>query len=184
MTNAARPRVPLIFQDTDLGTLSGISHYTANIRAFGEVGFSGATDVSVTPNIANMPPKRLSRIKLSSQSAIVWCGNQASATSAHPAFQYAAFATSRYMDDQYASNGAFYEPGFFMVRNRNLTRESMVIKCVFDKELSTSTQNGSGAGVRTRHVGNKLANLLFADMHVESKSKGDCVAGLFCVSEN
>lgn len=182
-TNAPRPRVPLIFQDVDLGILSGISQYTANIRAFGEVGFGGATDKSVTPNIPNMPPKHLSRIGQSSQTALVWCGNQASAASTHPAFQYAAFATSRYMDDQFDSNGAFYESNFYMVRNRNLAREGLVIKCVFDKDLTTGTQLGSGAGVRTRHVANKLANFLFADMHVESKAKGECFSGLFCVTE-
>lgn len=189
-----RPRVSPVFRDMDLGVESGYCHYMSNIRAFDEYGSpaSGAPMGSPASDLYRNPAggvgqkhKSLAGIKQPSETALIWCSNQSQFAnpSSHPLFIGTAFTTSRYMDASFDSRGAWYEDGFFMVRGLKPQREGMLIKGEFYKELVTSNQQGSGAGVRCRHLGNKAANLLFADGHVESRRAGELFARLFCVNE-
>lgn len=189
--NPPRPVVSKIFQDTDLSVDSGVCHYTCNSRAMPEwpVGPTGQPQSDLymkpTPPYVGCQLKKLANIKPATETALVWDSNQSqfAGVGGHPMFLGAAFTTSRYMDDRNDSRGAFYESNYYFVRGVNPTREDEVIKCVFDKDLTTATANGSGYGVRTRHMLNTRANILFADGHVVAVSKEDCLGKLFCINE-
>ncbi|MGN6727151.1 MAG: type II secretion system protein [Tepidisphaeraceae bacterium] len=176
------PIVSPIFKDVDLAVQYGNRHYMPNVRAMPE---QGATD-----NFIGRPatPVSLSRVKFASETAIVWCSNQtaigASDTTNNPRDIGSAFSSSRYMDQTYSHNGAFYEPNFWMIRGLQGEgdREQQVIQVEFEKDTTGTSATGFAAGVRTRHMQNTKANVLYADMHAGSVAKGDCIARLFCVN--
>jgi prepilin-type N-terminal cleavage/methylation domain-containing protein/prepilin-type processing-associated H-X9-DG protein len=175
--NPARPMVSKIFLDGDTIESVGVNHYMANTRIMPEQ----QTDLYFG-KLAKQ--KQLSQIKFSAETAMVWCGTQSSFNAPHPMFRGSSFTTSRYMDPRGNTNGGYYEDGFFFVRGLNPTTELLPILCAFDKDVQTSNQNGSYAGVRTRHMRNTSANILFCDGHVEAKKAPDLIRRLFCVNEH
>jgi prepilin-type N-terminal cleavage/methylation domain-containing protein/prepilin-type processing-associated H-X9-DG protein len=185
----ARPRVSAIFQDTD--TVEGGScHYTCNTRIMPEFGQSDLyrrnyLGLGTTPStIDDAPLKKLTQIKPSAETAVVWCSQQTSfAASTHPMLRYSAASTSRYMDPIYYPDGNYYADGFYFVRGLDAQKENENIVCVFEKDVASAPNGAAFIGVRTRHQMNRRANLLFVDGHVESKLKTELPRKLFCVNE-
>jgi prepilin-type processing-associated H-X9-DG protein len=176
----------------------GVNHYTANTRAMPEMGNTDVAQsdlyLKATPPYLQCRLKQLSAIKPASETALVWDGNQTNlspAATLHGLFWGAAHPTSRYMDKQGDASGGFYEDrtdaatsstAFYYVRGLNPLRELKLVMCDYQKDFPNDSTSLL-VGVRTRHVRNTRANLLFADGHVESKTKAECISRLFCVNE-
>ena len=182
--NPARPRVSQIFKDTDTME-GGVCHYTVNSRAMPEGGDAPDGSTAQTDLSFNGPTKlkKITQIKPSAETALVWCSQQSSFAATHPLLKYTAFSTSRYMDPAYDTRGDFYAAGFYFIRGLKPQYEEERILCAFEQDVATSTAQGSFYGVRTRHQRNKRANLLFVDGHVESKLATEMYRKLFCVNE-
>jgi prepilin-type N-terminal cleavage/methylation domain-containing protein/prepilin-type processing-associated H-X9-DG protein len=176
-----RPKVSGIFQDSDT-IEGGIRHYMANIRVFGDNSVKDAYRLSlgyknVSPE-GCFNPRKLSSIKRQAETAAIWCSQQTSmAPGTHP-FNFAAAATTSYYMDQLGAN----DPTFFFHRGKDLNREEGILTCDFDHDFYGSPGGGTTTGVRTRHMRNTQANLLFVDGHVEAKKKSDLKRTLFCVN--
>ena len=131
-----------------------------------------------------MIPARMGSLKMPTETAVAWCGSQTSfATGTHPLLQYNAFVTSRSMDKD-RGVASYARPGFYFVRRLNPTYEQQQIVCDFLTDYPTGDPTTSPYGVRTRHVRNSNANLLFVDGHVEARIGKDCLRTLFCVTQN
>ncbi|MGN6726288.1 MAG: type II secretion system protein [Tepidisphaeraceae bacterium] len=179
-----QPVASKILKDVDTAVPTGSCHYMPNWRAMPEMG---STDPYLTLGVKPYQaarPKSLARIKYGSETALVWCSNQTAIARTDISNRGIglAFSSSRYMDQTYSSSGAYVEPNFWMVRGINGPREDKVIQVVFDKDTTGTSPTSFAAGVRTRHMQNTTANVLFADMHVGSVKKDDCRARLFCVN--
>ena len=206
-TDAARPAVSPIFQDTDTQVIdptvgSGVNNYMMNIRLGGEgqqtqagLGGGPATDL-----FRNKPsrPLRLGAVRDSPATGMVWCSNQtrlggSAPVGVNPFILASAEPTSRFMDpipELGNPAGGFYTPGFYYVRGLVLESpapddlETLPPNCNFDQEIPEPAIGDKlkAPGVRTRHLGEKGCNILFADGHAESKKKQEIVRGLFCVN--
>jgi prepilin-type N-terminal cleavage/methylation domain-containing protein/prepilin-type processing-associated H-X9-DG protein len=185
-SNPMRPKISGIFQDGDT-IEGGVRHYTANIRVFGEYNTSPAAadqyrllEMGV-PNVIPdrmFHPRKLSSLKRQTETAAIWCAQQTSmAPGTHPFNYMAAPTTSFYMDQTGVNDTSFY-----FVRGKDPVREEGVLTCIFEKDYYNSPGPSSLVGVRTRHMNNTEANLLFVDGHVEAKKKGDLKRKLFCVN--
>lgn len=177
-----RIRVNPVFRDTDTQE-EGYNHYMVNTRIMPET----QTDLykrdimKMTGAMALATPMKLAQLRPAPEIAVAWCGTQSSfATTNHPLFRGSSFTTSRYMDTTYDPQGGFYEAGFHFVRGMKPDTENDRILVNFKADVFTNVQNGSGAGVRTRHINNSRANLLFADGHVESRIDKEMVRKIFC----
>jgi prepilin-type N-terminal cleavage/methylation domain-containing protein/prepilin-type processing-associated H-X9-DG protein len=182
-SNPMRPKVSGIFIDGDT-VAGGIRHYTANIRVFGQYDTNLADKYRLNemgiPNVnpdRMFHPRKLSSIKLQTETAAIWCAQQTSFDAPHP-FNYAAAATTSYYMDQVGVN----DTAFYFIRGKDLVREEGVLTCIFEKDYFNSPGPLSLIGVRTRHMNNTEANLLFVDGHVEAKKKGDLKRKLFCIN--
>ena len=174
------PRYPVskVFRDTDLTVPQGYVHYMANARLMPDRQY-GQVDL-YTNQLAE--PARAGHVRFTSETAAVWCSQQTSADSSHPLFLYSAFNNSRYMDPSLSPAGGYARPGFYFVRGLDPALEQQRLNCDYERETLTSVAYGSMAGVRTRHLNGKKANILFADGHVDSLAKEDCLLKLFCVN--
>ena len=92
--------------------------------------------------------------------------------------ELAAAATTSYYMDQVGSD----DPTFYFHRGKDLSRENGLLTCIYDTDIIGTPGPSTLVGVRTRHMRNTQANLLFADGHVEAKKKPDLKRTLFCVN--
>ena len=177
-----RPTISAVFQDQDT-TGQGLRHYMANVRVFGQNNLPDPYRWTVlgypsSPGLHRaFHPRKLASLKQSSDTAMIWCSQQ-SFSDTHPINYAAAGTTSSVMDEP---NGCDL-PGFWFIRGENPAYEMQKIVCLFKNEMQNAS-SPPGAGVRTRHMGNKLANILFADGHVTSVREDECIRRLFCVSK-
>jgi prepilin-type N-terminal cleavage/methylation domain-containing protein/prepilin-type processing-associated H-X9-DG protein len=167
-------RVPIspVFQDGDT-TGQGLRHYMANVRVFGD---SGVND-PYWSNTIKFLPQKLTNMRPSAEVASFWCSNQTNfATgSSHPINFAAAGTDSIFLDN----NGAT-AAGFFFIKGLNPTREQQpIIKTFFKLEVAGNP--GPSTGVRTRHLNNTVANILFMDGHVAPFRSEDLICRVFCV---
>jgi prepilin-type processing-associated H-X9-DG protein/prepilin-type N-terminal cleavage/methylation domain-containing protein len=180
-----RPTMSQVFQDGDTSG-HGLRHYMANVRVFGSAGAVDPykTNVLGLPNtfpIGRFTPQKLTSLRPSTEIAMFWCSQQTSMTdpNAHPINFHAAATDSYFMDPQ-GTTGAI-RPGFYFIRGLDPTEEEGLIWAPFKREIVTAPGPTTGAGVRTRHMGDKLANILFADGHVEPFREDQLVRKMFCV---
>ena len=197
-------RVPVspVFQDTDTQVLdsivgAGVNHYMANIRVWGEAGVSNQWPTDLFNNQRPTPPRRIASIRESSSTASVWCSNQLyiGRTDVHPLFRGSARDTSRYMDPipgrgPSGGSGGFYAADFYYVRglatdlNPNDDIEGQPLNNNYAQEIQTP-QIGNwerAPGVRTRHMDNKVVNILFVDGHVDGLREGQITRHIFTVT--
>ncbi len=186
-SNPVRAAISPVFQDTDT-TGHGLRHYTANIRVFGDYDWTDPYRANVlgrTGEAAKFHPARLSSLRPSTEIAAFFCSNQTNFddSTAHPINYAAAPTTSYYIDPgtDGSLNGARRE-GFYMIRGLNEAEENGLINAPY---LYMEFQGGpgptTGVGIRARHMGNKVVNIVFVDGHVESLQYGDLKRRIFCV---
>lgn len=169
-------RVPIsgVFQDGDT-TGEGLRHYMANVRVFGHYG---ATDPYWTAQGVTrmLSPQRFSNMRPATEIASFWCANQTSmAPGTHP-INYHAAATNSYHMDSYG----WQKPGFYFIRGMDPAYEQgMVFPAYFTRDVYGGP--GPSLTVRTRHLNNKTANLLFMDGHVAPFRGPELIRKHFCV---
>jgi prepilin-type N-terminal cleavage/methylation domain-containing protein/prepilin-type processing-associated H-X9-DG protein len=180
-----RARISQLFIDKDT-VPEGLRHYMANIRILGDarwadqyrINFILQPPLNTTPGIhRGFQPAKLSSIRPASEVAVIWCSNQTSFNSIDPVNKYAAGTTSRHMDN----NGA-NRPGFYFIQGLDREYENDRIIGNFKQEQDSVTAF-NGAGVRTRHMNNTVANLLFVDGHVSPHREEELLRKLFCVPD-
>lgn len=178
-TDPMRQPISPVFQDADTVN-GGLRHYTANVRVFGNNDVTDPYRVSVLNQPgAKFLPAKLSQIRPAAEVAVFWCGNQTNfnATNQHPINYAAAPTDSIYMDQ----NGAT-RSGFYFIRGMDPAQEEGVIVAPYIKsEYHSSPGPSTSLGIRTRHMNNKVVNLLFADGHVAPFEYGQLQRKLFCV---
>lgn len=184
-TNPPRWHMNPMFKDKDAPFPGGLCHYTSNVWLMPEDGQSRSF-----PAISNPPkltPYRQPHLKLQSDTAAVWCGNQVLTATANFQKGNANFS-SRYMDQKSPNDGnnsgsGYYRAGFYFVRGLNPTEENQPILCDFKNDFAKGAGGAATYyGVRTRHMSNTIANILFADGHVSPVRADQCVRRIFCVN--
>ena len=158
--NPMRPTISAVFQDADT-TGQGLRHYSANIRVFGS---AGSTDpYRVNNGIGKeFVPAKLSQMNPATEIASFWCSNQTSmAPGTHPINYHAAATDSYWLDNRGAIRN-----GFFFIRGLNPTEEDSIVNVPKIKQEEYGGP-GPSTGIRTRHMGNKIVNIVFMDGHVE-----------------
>ena len=207
-TDAARVAVSPVFQDTDTISVnpevgSGVNNYMANIRLLGEgnqtgAGMSGGPATDVYHNRKSLPV-RLGSVRNAPLTGMVWCSNQTRFGASVPAginpfILASAEATSRFMDPLPSiggGSGGYYATGFYYIRGLAVESpapddlETTPPNCNFDEELPDVAIGDAqkAPGVRTRHLGDKACNILFADGHAESVKKSFITRSLFCADQ-
>jgi prepilin-type N-terminal cleavage/methylation domain-containing protein/prepilin-type processing-associated H-X9-DG protein len=179
-TEPARPTISAVFQDGDT-TGEGLRHYMANVRIFGYAGLGSKNALSdpywTSQGISRgFTPQQVSNISPATEIASFWCSNQTSfGATEHPINYAAAGTTSINMDN----NGA-RQAGFYFIRGMNSELEQGIGR--YSENYKREIQGGPGpsSGVRTRHLNNTTANLLFVDGHVSSFRGGELIRQLFC----
>jgi prepilin-type processing-associated H-X9-DG protein len=188
--NPKRPTVSPVFRDGDTQE-GGVWHYMANARIFGHF------QDTVTPNrplpdpywtnqgvAGAFYPVKLTNMRPAAEIASFWCSPQTNfvAGLSHPIFYGASNFTSINMDQ----DGARLT-GFYFIRGLNPEWEQMTVNPNFFKR-DVHTGVGPSLTVRTRHLKNQVANLLFVDGHVASFRGGNAagvgselIRKLFCV---
>jgi prepilin-type N-terminal cleavage/methylation domain-containing protein/prepilin-type processing-associated H-X9-DG protein len=177
-------RVPIsgVFQDDDT-TGFGLRHYMANLRVFGNYGdFNNAGTLdpywAAKGQQRMFEPQKQTNMRPSTEIASFWCSNQTSMVAGtHPINFHAAPTNSYHMD------GANYNPPtggpFYFIRGIDPAREQGLILSAWHKR-DVFTGPGPSLNVRTRHLGNKVGNLLFMDGHVASFHGSELTRKLFC----
>jgi prepilin-type N-terminal cleavage/methylation domain-containing protein/prepilin-type processing-associated H-X9-DG protein len=180
-----RPTISAVFQDTDTTGL-GLRHYMANVRVFGNWGSGSYTDPATGGNrdpyftsiglTRPFAPRKMTSLSPATEIASFWCSNQTSFTGTqHPINFQAAGTTSISMDLNGASRS-----GFFFIRGLDPAQEQMLLYSAYFK-LEVPGGPGPSTGMRTRHMGNKLANIVFMDGHVASFRADELIKKHFCV---
>jgi len=186
-----RPTVAGVFRDGDTQE-GGVWHYMANARIFGYYSDSSNRPLADpywgASGTGAFWPVKISNMKPSTEIAQWWCANQTGFEAVpHPIFQGSSNWTSINMDNNGARSAAF---GYF-IRGVNPANEQTVIHPEFFKQDLGGPINGTNQPrltVRTRHLKNTTANLLFMDGHVASfrgpdypGGPSDLIRKLFCV---
>jgi prepilin-type processing-associated H-X9-DG protein len=122
-------------------------------------------------------------LRPSSEVASFFCSNETSVAwtaSTHPINREAAATDSAYIDLGGVSTHGFVRgwlpPGFPADHH-----EQLIYAPKIKEELPGSPGPTNAPGIRTRHMGNKLANIVFMDGHVQSFRYDEMKRKLFCV---
>jgi prepilin-type processing-associated H-X9-DG protein/prepilin-type N-terminal cleavage/methylation domain-containing protein len=174
--NPRRVRVTEVFRDVDVNFPQAVCHYTGNVRIFGDRAAGGASAIPDPYTGRDLVPRKMPTIKPSTETAVVWCSNEITTPSTHPFNNYRPSTSSYYMD-----NGGWQFSGFYFIRGQNPPWEQLKVISPYKIDIPTAT-TGGGNGIRTRHIKNTVANLLFCDGHVEAKVERECIRKLFCVN--
>ena len=167
-------RVPIsgVFQDGDT-TGFGLRHYMANARVFGNFGTADPY-WAAQGRTAMLTPVKQANMRPSAEITSFWCSNQTSMVPPqHPINFHAAGTNSVSMESPQL-------PGFFFVRGLNPTKEQGLMLNTFHK-VDVPGGPGPSLNVRTRHLKNTTANLLFMDGHVAPFRSEEVIRRLFCV---
>jgi prepilin-type processing-associated H-X9-DG protein len=167
-------RVPIsgVFQDGDT-TGFGLRHYMANARVFGNFGTADPYWAAQGRTVTLSPVKQ-SNMRPSAEITSFWCSNQTSMVPPqHPINFHAAATNSVSMESPQL-------PGFFFVRGLDPVKEQGLMLNTFHK-LDVPGSPGPSLNVRTRHLKNTTANLLFMDGHVAPYRSSEVIRRLFCV---
>jgi prepilin-type N-terminal cleavage/methylation domain-containing protein/prepilin-type processing-associated H-X9-DG protein len=176
-------RVPIsgVFQDGDT-TGFGLRHYTANVRVFGNWDTrdpQGLDPYWVALGRKKMiTPVKQSDMRPSAEIVSFWCANQTSMVPPQHPINFHAAATSSTASE--GSLGAYGATKFWFIRGLNLTAEQGLMNQNFHK-LDVPGGPGPSLNIRTRHLKNTTANLLFMDGHVAPIKTSECIRKLFCV---
>ena len=92
-------------------------------------------------------------------------------------------ATADYNHPPKTGTAAYYTTNFWMVLGKDIVLENLPLNVDYTHDyLDQTDPTQAPYGVRTRHSNNTIANLLFADGHVEGKRAKDCLRKLFCMN--
>jgi len=174
--NPMRPTISGVFQDSDT-TGQGLRHYSANVRVFGQFALVDPywTAQGITRDFL---PRKMTELRPSAEIVSFNCSNQTSMDPAAHPINYAAAPTNTVWVDQDGARRA----GFYFIRGLDGAQELQpIFSAYFTQEIAGNPGASTGTGLRTRHMGNKLANLLFMDGHVQSYRKDELIKKLFCV---
>jgi prepilin-type processing-associated H-X9-DG protein len=174
-------RVPIsgVFQVGDT-TGFGLRHYMANARVFGN--WNTPDPYWVANGMPALPrnmlvPVRQTNMRPSAEIASFWCSNQTSMLGAqHPINFHAAATNSVSMENALAAGSA----RFWFIRGLDPAKEQGLILNTFHK-LDVSGGPGPSLNVRTRHLKNTTANLLYMDGHVAPLRSEEVIRKHFCV---
>lgn len=175
-----RPKMSAVFIDADTAE-RGVNHYMPNVRVYGDAYVADPYRwlklgyPSSPGNHRRTQPQKIPSVGKSAEVGSWWCTQQARFTNTHPFHKGSAHWNSQYLD-----NSGFSDPTYFFVRGTDPAREARPVISFFKNEMENPA-SPPGAGVRTRHMNNKLANILFLDGHVESKRADEFLGRLFCV---
>jgi prepilin-type N-terminal cleavage/methylation domain-containing protein/prepilin-type processing-associated H-X9-DG protein len=170
-------RVPIsgVFQDGDT-TGYGLRHYMANARVFGNFGTTDPYWTSLGQN-RMLTPVKLTNMRPPAEIASFWCSNQTSMVAGtHPINFHAAATNSVAMENALAAAS----PRFWFIRGLDPAREQGLILNTFHK-LDVTGNPGPSLNIRTRHLKNTTANLLFLDGHVAPYTTNEMIRKPFCV---
>lgn len=184
-TEPMRQPIHPVFQDTDT-VEGGLRHYTANVRVFGNCQSGSVSDDPYRKDVLNRTgfaakfhPAKLASLRPATEIAAVWCSNQTNfATPGEHPINIAAAAT----DSVYLDGNGSKRTGFWFIRGMDPEYEEGLIEGAFayiEREITGGP--GPSTGIRTRHMNNKVVNILFVDGHVESFTKNELKRKLFCV---
>ncbi len=175
-------RVPIsgIFQDGET-TDFGLRHYMANVRVFGNWNTAaGGRDPYWTSLGQNrmITPVKQSNMRPSAEIVSFWCANQTSMLgNQHPINFHAAGTHSGAMEGTLSAYGSI---SFWFIRGLNPTAEQGLVLNTFQK-VDVPGGPGPSLNVRTRHLKNTAANLLFMDGHVAPFRSSELIRRVFCV---
>ncbi|HEV2292845.1 MAG TPA: type II secretion system protein [Tepidisphaeraceae bacterium] len=175
MTEPMRVPISGVFQDGDT-TGEGLRHYMANARVFGHYSLIDPywTAKGVPGRV--MTPVKLTNMRPSAEISSFWCSNQTSmAPGTHPINYHAAATNSVVMENSHQVANKFW-----FIRGIDPAREQGLILNTYHK-LDVYGGPGPSLNVRTRHLKNTTANLLFMDGHVAPYRSSELIRKPFCV---
>lgn len=181
-----RAKISEVFQDADTN-YNGLRHYTANVRVYGNHGTPSGSIKDVyreaQGGTGQFLPAKFSQMRPSSEVASFFCSNETSVAwtaATHPINREAAATDSVYID-----NGGAYKHGFIRGWLPPGFPSDHHEQLIYAPNIKTELPGGPGPtnapGIRTRHMGNKLANIVFMDGHVQSFRYDEMKRKLFCV---
>lgn len=175
-----RQPVSPVFRDTDTLDM-GVWHYTYNVRVYGNATqwVDKYRENVLGRTGSRFHPARLASLRPATEIASSWCGNQTNIGATYPPthpINIGSAASESYQMDSQAANAV----GFYMIRGMNETLEEENINVPMAGQDITGAPGGS-SGLRTRHLDNKVVNILFVDGHVEAFRYSELKRKMFCV---
>jgi prepilin-type processing-associated H-X9-DG protein/prepilin-type N-terminal cleavage/methylation domain-containing protein len=177
-----RAAINPVFKDTDTN-FNGLRHYSANVRVYGDDSANDDVYRLANSRPGKFRPGKQSWFRPSPEIASFFCSNETTVAwtaATHPINREAAPTDSYYIDMKGASTHGFIR-GWLPAGFPGDHHEQLIYAPKIKEELASGPGPTNAPGIRTRHMGNKLANIVFMDGHVESFRYDQMKRRLFCV---